>query len=169
MSRDMTGNPSVSVIIATYNMARTLAESLDSVRVQSFEDWEMIVVDDGSTDNTLQLAEQFIRLEPRCRIVTQDHPELMQPGTSGSRLPGVSGYCFSMGTTLSLRRILIICWVWRFPALMSAQFTAAGFASVEVENSSEKSSVHQSVICSTFWRSGQHSCCTVAWSGDRSW
>ena len=73
MSRDMTGSPLVSVIVATYNMARTLAESLNSVRVQSFEDWEIIVVDDGSTDNTFQVTEQFIHLEPRCRIVTQDH------------------------------------------------------------------------------------------------
>ena len=73
MSRDMTGNPLVSVIVATYNMARTLAESLDSVRMQSFDDWEIIVVDDGSTDSTLQVTEQFIRLEPRCRIIAQDH------------------------------------------------------------------------------------------------
>ena len=69
----MTRRPSVSVIIATYNMARTLAESVESVRAQSFEDWEIVLVDDGSTDNTVELAEQFIRLEPRCRIVTQDH------------------------------------------------------------------------------------------------
>lgn len=51
--------PRVSVIIATYNQARFLAETIDSILGQDFSDVEIIVVDDGSTDNTPQVAAQF--------------------------------------------------------------------------------------------------------------
>ena len=44
--------PLVSVVIATYNRARLLPETVDSVLAQSFQDFELIVVDDGSTDDT---------------------------------------------------------------------------------------------------------------------
>ena len=44
--------PKVSVVIATYNRAGLLGETLDTVRQQEFEDFEVIVVDDGSTGDT---------------------------------------------------------------------------------------------------------------------
>src|ERR1051325_8453881 len=47
--------PAVSVVIATYNRARLLAETLDSVLKQRFQDFELIVVDDGSSDDTGQV------------------------------------------------------------------------------------------------------------------
>lgn len=51
--------PRVSVIIPTYNRARLLPEAIDSVLAQTYGDHEIIVVDDGSTDNTLSLLEQY--------------------------------------------------------------------------------------------------------------
>jgi len=48
--------PDVSVVIPAYNAARTLAETLDSVVVQTFDDFEVIIVDDGSTDGTATVA-----------------------------------------------------------------------------------------------------------------
>jgi glycosyltransferase involved in cell wall biosynthesis len=59
--------PSVSVIIPAYNRSVLLAEAIDSVRSQTYTDFEIIVVDDGSTDDTPSLAEsrdlRYIRIE----------------------------------------------------------------------------------------------------------
>lgn len=51
--------PSVSVVIATYNRARFLPETIESVLTQRFQDFEIIVVDDGSTDETQQVLKGY--------------------------------------------------------------------------------------------------------------
>jgi len=51
--------PTVSVVIATYNRARFLPETVESVFRQSFQDYELIVVDDGSSDDTRKVLERY--------------------------------------------------------------------------------------------------------------
>ncbi|MFM6207508.1 glycosyltransferase family 2 protein, partial [Planktothrix sp.] len=51
--------PRVSVIIPTYNCDRFLPEAIDSVLMQTYQDYEIIVIDDGSTDQTCQVLESY--------------------------------------------------------------------------------------------------------------
>jgi glycosyltransferase involved in cell wall biosynthesis len=62
----------VSIVTATYNYARFLADALDSVRGQTFTDWEAIVVDDGSTDNTADVIRPYLS-DSRIRYYQTDH------------------------------------------------------------------------------------------------
>ena len=51
--------PLISVIVVTYNRAHFLKDALDSIQRQTFKDFEIILVDDGSTDNTKEIAEKY--------------------------------------------------------------------------------------------------------------
>jgi glycosyltransferase involved in cell wall biosynthesis len=55
----MTSAPIISVVVPAYNASRWIKETLDSVLAQTFRDYEVIVVDDGSTDNTADLIESY--------------------------------------------------------------------------------------------------------------
>jgi glycosyltransferase involved in cell wall biosynthesis len=63
--------PSISVVIPACNVAKYIGQALDSVLAQSFADWECIVVDDGSTDDTAARVEAFA--DPRIRLVRQEN------------------------------------------------------------------------------------------------
>jgi len=73
--------PTVSVIIPTYNRARVLNEAIDSVLAQDFHDFEIVVVDDGSNDNTPEILESYQQI----RVVRQDHL-----GVSAARNAGIA-------------------------------------------------------------------------------
>lgn len=64
--------PFFSVLIPTFNRARLIGATLESVLAQTFEDWELIVVDDGSTDETLEIVESYrARFGDRLRVLQQ--------------------------------------------------------------------------------------------------
>ncbi len=60
--------PFFSIIIPVYNAAGYLGECLDCILGQDFNDWETIIVDDGSTDESMSIAEDFNKKDPRIRI-----------------------------------------------------------------------------------------------------
>ncbi len=65
--------PLVSVVIPCYNYGRYLADALDSILNQTLTNWECIVVDDGSTDNTKQVVNFYIGKDERIRYVHQNN------------------------------------------------------------------------------------------------
>jgi glycosyltransferase involved in cell wall biosynthesis len=74
-------SPAVSVIVATFNRALFLPETIDSILMQSFQDFELIVVDDGSTDNTREIVDRY---GPRLQYLYQENR-----GPSAARNLGV--------------------------------------------------------------------------------
>ena len=65
--------PEISVIIPCYNVEKYLAECLDSVLGQSFEDFEAICVNDGSSDKTADILAQYAAKDKRIRVITQEN------------------------------------------------------------------------------------------------
>ncbi len=63
--------PTVSVVMAAKNYARFLPEAVESVRAQTFDDWELLVIDDGSTDATPAAVRPFLT-DPRIRYFRSD-------------------------------------------------------------------------------------------------
>jgi len=63
--------PLVTVVIAAWNAGRFIGRTLSSVRAQTLQDFEVIVVDDGSTDDTPAIVEAFAAADPRFRLVRQ--------------------------------------------------------------------------------------------------
>lgn len=64
--------PKVSVIIPTYNQAQRLARAIESVKNQRYQNWELVVVDDGSTDNTRSVVESYLA-DTRIRYIFQEN------------------------------------------------------------------------------------------------
>ena len=61
----------VSIIVPAYNQQEWIADTLDSVLAQTYPDWECIVMDDGSTDRTLEIAESYSGRDSRIRVFSQ--------------------------------------------------------------------------------------------------
>ena len=59
----------VSIVLPVYNGERFMKESSDSVLGQSFSDWELIIVDDCSTDNTYEIAKSYADADPRITVI----------------------------------------------------------------------------------------------------
>lgn len=76
--------PFFSIIIPVYNVAPYLRECLDSVLAQTFTDWEAICVDDGSTDGSGTILDEYTARDPRFRVIRQPNA-----GVSAARNKGL--------------------------------------------------------------------------------
>lgn len=63
--------PVISVIMPMYNSSAYVAEAIESVLAQTFRDFELIVIDDGSTDPSLEIAQNYARCDSRISIISQ--------------------------------------------------------------------------------------------------
>ena len=75
--------PKISVIILIYNIEQYLVETLDSISKQSLKDIEIICVDDGSTDNSLNLIQKYSLNDNRIQIISQKNRGLSEAKNLG--------------------------------------------------------------------------------------
>jgi glycosyltransferase involved in cell wall biosynthesis len=75
--------PSVSVLLPCYNAASTLAECLASLEAQTLTDYEVVAVDDGSSDSTLDILRDWQRRDPRCRLLAKPHAGIISSLNAG--------------------------------------------------------------------------------------
>lgn len=73
--------PLVSIIMPVYNGERFLSEAIDSIILQSYENWELLIVDDGSNDNSISIIKAYTEKDSRIRLYIND---------SGEHGPGIA-------------------------------------------------------------------------------
>ena len=65
--------PKISVIVPVYNTAKYLHRCLDSILQQSFKDFEVLLVDDGSTDNSGEICDEYAAKDSRVRVFHKEN------------------------------------------------------------------------------------------------
>ena len=88
---DKQKKPLVSVIMGIYNCAATLGDAIRSIQRQTYHNWELILCDDASTDNTLEIARQYKALEPERIILLQNETNKKLAFTLNRCLKAASG------------------------------------------------------------------------------
>ncbi len=89
MAESVAETPKVSVIIIFLDAERFIEEAIESVRSQTFRDWELLLVDDGSTDGSSAIARRYTTEHaPRVRYL--EHPGHANRGMSAARNLGLA-------------------------------------------------------------------------------
>jgi glycosyltransferase involved in cell wall biosynthesis len=65
--------PLISVVLPVYNGGRYLAEAIDSILAQTFSDFELIIIDDGSTDGSLSIIQKYAQKDTRIRVIAREN------------------------------------------------------------------------------------------------
>jgi len=87
--------PIVSIIIPTFNRAGMIHRAIESIKLQTFNDWELIVVDDASTDSTEEIIQTYMRDDQRIRYIKHEKNQ----GGSAARNTGIKN---SKGSYIAL-------------------------------------------------------------------
>lgn len=83
----------VSIITPCYNGARYIRETIDSVIAQTYPEWEMIIVDDGSKDESAEIVREYEEKEKRIHLIQQSNAGSAAARNNGLRLAGGQYIC----------------------------------------------------------------------------
>lgn len=78
--------PTVSIIIATFNASKVVRTALDSVKNQLFQDWECLIVDGASKDNTIDVVKEYVAEDSRFRYVSEPDKGIYDAFNKGWKL-----------------------------------------------------------------------------------
>lgn len=87
-----------SIIIPLYNKAATIGTTIESVLRQTYADFELLIVDDGSTDDSASVVKTFS--DSRVKLLQQANKGVCAARNFGGVNPQMTGYYFSMQTTV---------------------------------------------------------------------
>ena len=73
----------ISVIMAVYDGEEYLKDCIESILNQSFKDFELIIINDGSTDNSLNIIKEYIKRDKRIRVINQKNAGLTKSLNKG--------------------------------------------------------------------------------------
>ena len=76
-------NPEISVLMPVYNGGRFLKGAIESILVQTFSNFEFIIIDDGSTDGSLEILKKYSNSDPRIRLVSRENRGLVESLNEG--------------------------------------------------------------------------------------
>lgn len=68
----LSSTPKISIVMAAYNEVHDISRAIDSILAQSFTDWELIVIDDASTDATANVVRRYVEKDSRIRLVCNE-------------------------------------------------------------------------------------------------
>jgi teichuronic acid biosynthesis glycosyltransferase TuaG len=75
----------ISIIMPAYNCEKYIGEAIDSVLAQSYRNWELIVIDDGSVDNTYSIVKEYLQNDIRVSLLSNEK----NIGVSAARNRGI--------------------------------------------------------------------------------
>lgn len=87
-------NPTISVIVPVYNVEKYLNECVDSILMQTFTDFEVILVDDGSLDGSGEICDRYTEKDDRVRVLHQENAGLSEARNTGIRMAQGRYICF---------------------------------------------------------------------------
>ncbi len=70
--------PAISVLMPVYNADRYVAEAVESILNQTFTDFEFIIINDGSTDRSLEILQRYARQDKRIRLISRENSRFGQ-------------------------------------------------------------------------------------------
>ena len=79
----MTTSPKISIIVPVYNMTAYLRECLDAIVGQTFHDWECLLVNDGSTDDSGAICDEYAERDPRFKVIHRENGGVSAARNSG--------------------------------------------------------------------------------------
>jgi glycosyltransferase involved in cell wall biosynthesis len=95
----LSAGPLISVVTPAYNEEKHLAECIESVLAQTYEQWDYLIVNNRSTDRTLEIAQSYAQKDPRIRIHTNDAfvPVMVNFNAAFRSISKNAGYCKVVG------------------------------------------------------------------------
>ena len=76
-------SPKISVIVPVFNTEKYISECIDSILAQTFTDWELILVDDGSKDNSGKICDEYATKDSRVRVLHQPNGGVTSARSNG--------------------------------------------------------------------------------------